>query len=87
MKLESNIQNLNRDLANVNEEIEQMKRLLFPQLEGPKMLPISESQPLKRQLEPLTARCFKTDEELLDYYDMKAVDPYDRCEEGDEDHF
>lgn len=29
IKLESNLQNLNKDLETVNEEIEQIKRLLF----------------------------------------------------------
>jgi hypothetical protein len=37
---------------------------------------------MKRQLEP---RCFKTDEELLDYYEMKAVDAYERCDDDDDD--
>ena len=49
----------------------------------PKML--MSAQPQKRQLEPLAAR-FRTEEELLDYLEMKAVDAYDRMD-GDEDAF
>ena len=49
----------------------------------PKML--MSAQPQKRQLEPMAAR-FRTDEELLDYLEMKAVDAYDRMDE-DEDPF
>ncbi len=46
---------------------------------------LMSAQPQKRQLEPM-AVLFKTDEELLDYLEMKAVDAYDRMDD-DEDHF
>ncbi len=50
---------------------------------GPKMLTNdyrTSQPPLRRQLEPLSKR-FQTDEELLDYFEMKAVDAFDRNEE------
>lgn len=50
---------------------------------APKML--MSAQPQKRQLEPIAAR-FRTEEELLDYLEMKAVDAYDRMDDY-EDHF
>ena len=40
--------------------------------------------PPKRQLEPLIAR-FKNDEEMLEYFEMKAVDAVDQ--KDDEDPF
>jgi len=84
LKLESNLQNLNKDLETVNDEIEEIKRLLFQQNEatknvGPKM--VTQEVP-KRQLEPVAKR-FQNDEELLDYYEMKAVDAFNNCDDED----
>ena len=45
---------------------------------------LMSAQPMKRQLDPVT-RKFKTDEELLEYYEMKAVDAYDRIEDQEEE--
>ena len=47
----------------------------------PKML--MSAQPQKRQLEPLATR-FMTEEELLDYLEMKAVDAYDRMDDNED---
>ena len=46
---------------------------------------LMSAQPQKRQLEPMATR-FMTEEELLDYLEMKAVDAYDRMDD-DEDPF
>ena len=44
---------------------------------------LMSAQPQKRQLEPMAPR-FRTDEELLDYLEMKAVDAYDRMDDEEE---
>ena len=76
-------------MQNVNEEIEEIKRMMLLQQREPveefkshpKML--LSAQPQKRQLEPMAPR-FRTDEELLDYLEMKAVDAYDRMDDEEE---
>ena len=44
---------------------------------------LMSAQPQKRQLEPLATR-FMTEEELLDYLEMKAVDAYDRMDDNED---
>ena len=77
-------------MQNVFEDLEEIKRMMLLQQREPpveeakshsKMIVSAQHQ--KRQLEPMAAR-FRTDEELLDYLEMKAVDAYDRMDDEEE---
>ena len=77
-------------MQNVFEDLEEIKRMMLLQQREP---PVEEAkshskmivsaQPQKRQLEPMADR-IRTDEELLDYLVMKAVDAYDRMDDEEE---
>jgi hypothetical protein len=101
IKIENNLDHLNKDIEQVNDEIEQIKRLLFTHQEETPLQEAEEDDEMdyletmpkelgspvqKRKLVPAQKllRKFRTEEELIEYYEMKAVDHRDRSMSNDQ---
>lgn len=63
LKLESNLVILNREAAAIGSDIEEIKAMLI--------------KPTQKKAQLTAKKTFQNDQELLDYYELKAIDPYD----------
>ncbi len=83
MKIESNLEDLNLNLERVNQEINNLKKLLLEQ-----KLKVSHSKgsPLMLKDDPekpeggSKKQQFRTEKDMIEYYEVKAVDAFDNLD-------